>query len=657
MKLTKRLTALSLAALLGLSLVACGGNSGSNNTNNGGEPTVVENGTYTTLYAGEVTTLNYLITGNTNELSIAYNVVDCLVEYDSLGNVKPALAVEWSSNEDATVWTFTLREGVKWVDCNGNEVAAVTAHDWVSSAHYVCDAKNDSSTFYTYSGIIAGADAYYDYTAYLMDLERAVDGVDENGKPVKYLVNEDGEKEILEEVPAVTVDDIGVKAINDYTLEFTLESPRPYFVSMISFGPYMPVYGPFLAEKGENFGLATDASTLLYCGAYILSDFQPQVSRTLSRNAAYWDVDQVYIQTVKQIYNAEASSIATTMYLNGEVDNASISADLLSAYMKDSKTADLIHPSRANVSYSYFYLFNFDANFDDEYEPENWNIAVNNESFRLSITHALNRLAALSVYDSIDPTSLLNNTITPAGFSSASADFTSYGDLAGYTAGDSYNTELALQYKDKAVEELTKAGATFPVKILMRYNPGTTNWASECQVVEQQLENVLGSDFIDVIVVAGPESGFLGAVRRSGDYALMKCNWGADYADPETWTDPFSPTSSYSFIYRSENEDTQVLYNQYLSLVAAAKAITDDMDARYEAFAEAEAFLLNHGFAIPFSISARTYQFSNLNLFESQYASFGGANLRYKGMHLYTSSMSLEDYQAAYAQWLNDRSK
>lgn len=653
MKLTKRLTALALAALMALSLAACGDNGGT--TNDGGEATVVENGTYTTLYAGEVTTLNYLITGNTNELSISYNVVDCLVEYDSLGNVQPALALEWSSNEDATVWTFTLREGVKWVDCNGNEVAEVTAHDWVSSAHYVCDAAHDSNTFYTYSGIIAGADAYYDYTAYLMELEHAVDGTDDAGNPVK-LVEDDGEWVVLEEVPAATLDDIGVKALDDHTLQFTLESPRPYFVSMISFGPYMPVYGPFLEEQGDSFGLATDASTLLYCGAYILSDFQPQVSRTLTRNASYWDVEKVYIETVKMIYNAEASSIATTMYLSGEVDNASVPADLLSAYMDDSKTADLIHPSRADVSYSYFYLFNFDANFDDEYEPENWTIAVNNENFRLAVTHALNRLAALSVYDSIDPASLLNNTITPAGFSSASADFTSYGDLAAYTAGDSYNTELALQYKEKAVSELTAAGATFPVKVLMRYNPGTTNWASECQVVEQQLESVLGTDFIDVIVVAGPETGFLGAVRRTGDYALMKCNWGADYADPETWTDPFSATSSYSFIYESEDPTTQTLYNQYLSLVAAAKAITDDMDARYEAFAAAESFLLDHGFAIPFSISARTYQFSNLNLFESQYASFGGANLRYKGMHLYTSSMSLEDYQTAYAEWIAARS-
>lgn len=665
MKLFHRMIALSLTATLALGLSACGDNTADSEssapdenpgTSGSAEATVVENGTYRTLYSGEVTTLNYLVTGGNNELTICYNVVDCLVEYDSLGNVEPALATSWSSNEDATVWTFKIREGVKWVDSKGNEVADVTANDWVSSAHYVCDAAHDSSTFYTYSGIIAGADAYYDYTAYLLALETAVDGTDENGNPVKLITNNDGEQEILEEVPEATLEGIGVKALDDYTLEFTLESSRPYFVSMVSYGPFMPVYGPFLEEKGDQFGVATDPDTILYCGAFLLSEFNPQVQRVLTKNPTYWDAENVFLNSIQQTYNAEATTIGTSMYLNGEIDQADISADLLSAYMKDTATADLIHPTRANVSYSYWYLFNFDANFDAEYEPENWTIAVNNENFRLSIVHGLNRLTALAVHDSIDPTSLLNNTITPTSFCSASKDYTAYGELAYYSETDSFDAELALQYKEKAVEELTAAGATFPIKILMPYNPTTANWANECQVIEQQLEGVLGSDYIDIIVQAGPETGFLSAVRRTGNYALMKCNWGADYADPQTWTDAFNDTSAYSFIYKSENATTQALYNEYLDLLETAKAITSDMDERYEAFAKAEVFLLEHGFAIPFSISARTYQFCNLNIFEGQYASFGGATQRYKDQHLYSTSDGMDAYQTDYAQWIAARS-
>ena len=655
MKLTKRLMALLLTAAMVLSLAACGGASEAPKTTEAAAaPTeaaaVTENAVFRTLYSGEVTTLNYLITGSTNELAIAANVVDCLVEYDSYGNVEPALAESWEQNEDATVWTFKIRQGVNWVDKDGNVVAPVTANDWVSSAHYACDAVNDSATFYTMSGVIAGADAYYDWTAYQMALATATDGVDENGAPCKIYVNEDGEEEVLEEVPEAKIEDIGVKAIDDYTLEFTLEQSRPYFLSMVSFGPYMPVYGEFLASCGDKFG--TDNENLLYCGAFVLSTFQPQQKRIMTKNENYWDKDNVFLDAIEMTYNAEASSIAVSMYQSGDIDQADISSNLLSAMLSDEATKDLIHPTRSDTSYSYWYLFNFDPQFDAEYEPENWKIAVNNENFRQAVRAAFNRMPALACYDRADPTSMKTNTITPNGFASASKDYTYYGDLAAYTDGDNFDEAKAVEYKAAAMEELTAAGASFPIKMLVCYNPTTTNWAEECQVVEQNIEKVLGTDFVDIIVQAGPESGFLSAIRRSGKYAFMSCNWGADYADPETWTDPFTDDSNYNFIYKSEDATTKALYAEYQNLVAEAKAITNDMDARYEAFAKAEAFLLDHAFAIPFHISNRSYQMCNLNVFEGQYASFGLASQRYKDQHLYETSMSLEAYQAAYAQWL-----
>ncbi len=635
--MTKRMLALLLTLTMVLSLTI------------GATAEAAEPAIYRTLYAGEVTTLNYLITGQTNELTIAANVVDCLVEYDAYGKVEPALAESWVSNEDATVWTFNIRKDVNWVDKDGNVVAPVTANDWVASARYACDAANDSSTFYTMSGVIAGADEYYDYTAYQMALPTAVDGTDEAGNAVKFITNEDGEQEILEEVAEATAENIGVKAIDDYTLEFTLADSIPYFLSMVSFGPYMPVNGDFLAKVGDKFG--TDNENLLYCGAFILSTFEPQQQRVLTKNQNYWDKDNVFLDAIQQTYNAEASSIAVTMYQSGEIDQASISAALLSAMMADPATADLIHPTRSDTSYSYWYLFNFDPNFDAEYEPENWDKAVNNENFRKAVVAAFNRMPALATNDRVDPMSMKNNTITPNGFAAASKDYTYYGDLAKYTDGDNFNQEKALEYKEAAIAELTAAGATFPVKMLMCYNPSTTNWSEECQVVEQAIERVLGADFVDIIVQAGPDTGFLGAIRRSGKYAFMKCNWGADYADPQTWTDPFADDSSYSFIYKSKDEGTLALYAEYQELVKAAKAITNDMEARYEAFAKAEAFLLDHAFAAPIHISSRSYQMCNLNVFEGQYASFGMASLRYKDQHLYETSMSAEEYQAAYAEW------
>ena len=656
----KKLIALLLALTLSLSLVACGPKDADKDpantdkqpgTTQGTEytPEVSEDTVFNTLYSSEVTTLNYLITTQENEMSIAANVVDCLVEYDSYGNILPALALEWTPNDDATVWTFKLREGVKWVDKDGNEKGEVTAYDFVNSAQYVCDANNSAAGVKQYTGIVHGAAEYNDWTAYQIALPTAKDGTDENGNPCKIIVNSDGEEEVLEVAPEAKAEDIGVKAVDKYTLEYTLTKSCPYFVSMVSTGPFMPSSADLMAEAGDKFG--TSNEYLWYCGGYILSTYAPQNMRVMTKNATYWDAKAVHIETIEQKYNAEASSVSTTMYLDGSVDEADISSDLLSAMMADPQYAEDIHPSRNDTSYSYWYLFNFDANFDAQYEPENWTKAVNNENFRQSIVHALNRIPALYVYDSEDPTGNKSNTITPAGFAAASKDFTAYGELAKYTDEYWYDTESALKYKDAAMSELKAAGATFPVKVLMMYNPTSANWANECQVVESNLEEVLGKDYIDVIVQAGPDTGFLGAVRRTGNYGLMKCNWGADYADPETWTDPFVTDSTYSFIYKSEDPTTKALFEEYEKLVNEAKAITTDMDARYEAFAKAENLLLEHAFALPIHTSSRSYSMSKLNVFEGQYAPFGVAYLRYKGQHLYDDSMSVAEFQAAYAEW------
>ena len=257
MKMARKALALILAMALVFALAACGGNAqpaeDSAAQTEAAVP-VAENAVYRGLYASEVTTLNYLITTQENEMKIAANVVDCLVEYDNLSNIEPALALEWSSNEDATVWTFQLRQGVKWVDKDGNEKGEVTAHDFVNSAHYVCDANNAAAGASQYTSIVAGAEEYNEWTAYQLALPTAVDGVDENGNAVKLVKNDDGEEEVLEEAPEATLDAIGVKALDDYTLEYTLTKSCPYFVSMVSTGPFMPSNAAFMAECGDKFG-------------------------------------------------------------------------------------------------------------------------------------------------------------------------------------------------------------------------------------------------------------------------------------------------------------------------------------------------------------------------------------------------------------------
>ena len=639
-----RLLACILAGTMSLTLAACG--SGSSAGTSGSSASGSSDGekvTYNTLYSGEVQTLNYLTTSTTNDYAVSANIIDCLVDYDSYGNITPGLAESWESNDDMTQWTFHIRKGVKWVDNTGAEKADVTANDWVTAAKYVNDAAHECDNQYMYStgAIVKGAQEYYDYTAYMIASDNGTKTTDDDGNEI-------------EAVPEASADDIGVTATDDYTLVYTLTQPCPFFLSIVSYTSYMPVCQACLDEYGDSFAL--DNESMWYNGAYILSTYEPQEKHVLTKNPTYWDKDNVHIDEVVSTYNADASSVEATMYKNGEIDSAQISSDLLDSWLSDDATKDQVHGSRPDNSFSYFYCFNFDPQFDEQYEPENWKIAVNNENFRKAMMASLDRVKALTVYEPYNPESLVNNTVTPADFASAAGkDYTEYDALKDITAGDSFDEEAAKKYRDAAKEELTAEGCTFPIKVLMKYNPSATNWDKECQVVEQQMESVLGTDFIDIIVEAGPETGFLSSVRRSGDYAFLKCNWGADYADPQTWTEPFTADNNYNFWDKSESEETQAVFREWSDKVAEAEAIYDDDEARYTAFAEAEQILIDHAIIVPFSISLGDgYVVSKLNPFEGEFAPYGVANQRYKFQTKSDKSMSMDEFNAALEQWKKD---
>ncbi len=594
-------------------------------------PVVAEDAAYRTLYSGEITTLNYLTTATTNEFVLAANVIDTLVEYDKYGQVQPSLAESWEYDSESLTYTFHLRKDATWVKADGTVYANVTAQDFVSAAKYILDAANASSTANIFYSVIAGAEAYYLGTS----------------------TPEEGQ----EPYPVMNWETVGVKALDDYTLQYTLIEPVPYFLSMLTYVCFMPVNGEFLAEKGADFGVATSNENILYCGAYVLSSFEPQQKRVYSKNQSNWDADNVFITTIEETYNKEATTISPELYKRGEIDSASIDSTIAAEWLSDPETADLIRPVRQSGFYTYFYAFNFDPQFDAAYEPENWKIAVNNENFRKSIYAGLDRVKAMLIIEPDNPESIMFNTVTPPEFVSINGvDYTEMGALAAITelGVDTFDEEAALAYKEAAVAELTAAGATLPVKVLLPYNPSTTGWAEECVVVEQQLEALLGSDYIDVIVEAGPSSGFLKEVRRSGKYALMKCNWGPDYADPSTYTDPFYD-GTYNWPEKATEYNDENGYSIYYGLVDAARAITDDLTARYEALATAEAFLIEKAMIIPFGYGSGGYTASRLNPFESQFAPFGISNERWKGQTLLDAPMSTDQYFDAYDAWLDAR--
>lgn len=642
----KRLAAALLAGVMAVSLAACG--SSNDTTPAAGEAgsdaeAAGEKQVYRTLYTGEVQTLNYLTTSTSNDYAISANIIDCLVDYDQYGNILPGLAESWESNEDMTEWTFHIRKGTKWVNNKGEEMTDVTANDWVTAARYVNDAAHESDNQYMYDtgAHVHNAQGYYDYTAYLLASDNGAKTTDEDGNT-------------LEPVAEVKPEDIGVTALDDYTLVYTLDQPCPFFTSIVSYTSYMPVAKACLDEYGDGFAL--DNESLWYNGAYILSTYEPQEEHVLSKNPAYWDKDNVHIDEINATYNADASSVEASMFKDGEIDYASISSDLLDSWLKDDAVKDQVHGSRPDNSFSYFFCFNFEPEFDEEYEPDNWKLAVNNENFRKALMAAMDRVKALTVKEPYAPQTLLNNTVTPPNFASAAGkDYTQFEPLADITAGDSFDEAAANDYAAKAREELSAEGVTFPIKTLLPYNPSSTNWDKECQVLEQQMEGVLGADFIDIIVQAGPEEGFLSAVRRSGDYAFLKCNWGADFADPETWTEPFMEGNSYNFWDQSEDEETQAIYKDWAAKVDEAGAIYDDDEARYQTYAEAEKMLIDHAIIIPYSIDTNGYVVSNTNPFEGEFAPYGVVVKRYKYMTLHDKSMSMDEFTAALSEWESAR--
>jgi oligopeptide transport system substrate-binding protein len=459
--------------------------------------------------------------------------------------------------------------------------------------------------------------------------------------------------------------EVGVKALDDYTLQYTLVRPVPYFLSMLTYVCYLPAYGPKLDELGADFGTSNDK--MYYCGAFILSEFEPQVKHTYVKNVNNWDAANVFIDRIERTYNAESATLSPTMVLRDEVDYALLSNDIIDDWKANNP--QYITRGRTKADYSYFYCFNFDPKYDAEYGPDNWLKAVNNANFRHSIMSAFDRQYSMVAMAPDDTASITQSTITPKTFAFADGvDFTSSAAFD-ITKDDFFNADKAMEYKAKAVEELTAAGVTFPVKMVLTYRSDDKDWENEYVLLKQQLEGVLGTDYIECVLYAGPTDSFLSATRRAGVYSFMRCNWGADYQDPETWTDPFAITkddagaikgNSYNkmdLMLNSDFTDTKTVLEAYYAAVDDAKKEVTDMKARYDKFAAAEAMLIDNAIVVPFFIYPAEYQATKLNIYEGEFAAFGISSLRYKGQKLYDHFITPDEDAANRQAWLDVVSK
>ena len=653
--------ALSTAAA-GL-LSSCGGSSASNGGSTGAAGS---SSIYTVLYSRQPATLNYLICSADPDLYHGTHCVDTLVEYDSRGKIREGLATSWEWDADTLTWTFHLRDE-NWVDYTGAVLGPVTAQDFVDALAYLLDPDYASGTASLVTPYVAGAEDYYNYCVWRNNANNGT--VAEDG--TTYTIDAAGTVTVTAAdgstttCPAVDFSSVGVAAVDEHTLTYTLNYDFPGFLSLLNYAPFEPAYGPMLAELGDQF--CTSAETACSCGAFYLAEYTPLESWVMKKNPENYDKDNVYIDTVRYIYNQEALISGPEMVRRGEIDQATISSDILDSWLADDTTKDMVSMERPETGKSYFYFFNFlpyahqfpnwnTTGVDAQYQPDNWAKAVNSTNFRKAFLYAINPAVTLAVTAPEGYENYKLHTITPPSFcaDSKGVDYTECGALANVT--DHFNEATAKQYRDAAVQELTAAGATFPIKVQYPYNPAVVDWDKQCQVFKQQIEGVLndGFDFVDIIITQGPSDNFLNAVRRAGAYEFMSYYWGADYSDPETEVYPFYQEAGdrgtcYAFL-RTGVEDgiitgeTADYVMTYMDMVEKAKAITADLDARYAAFADAEAYLIENALVIPLSLPVPPYIATRLNLWEGQYAPTGFSSNRLKGIHILDHYVSMDEY-------------
>ena len=650
--------ALSTAAA-GL-LSSCGGSAA------GGTAATGDSATYTVLYARQPATLNYLICSADPDLYHGTHCVDTLVEYDSRGKIREGLATSWEWDADTLTWTFHLRDE-NWVDYTGAVLGPVTAQDFVDALAYLLNPDYASGTASLVTPYVAGAEDYYNYCVWRNNANNGT--VAEDG--TTYTIDAAGTVTVTAAdgstttCPAVDFSSVGVAAVDEHTLTYTLNYDFPGFLSLLNYAPFEPAYGPMLAELGDQF--CTSAETACNCGAFYLAEYTPLESWVMKKNPENYDKDNVYIDTIRYIYNQEALISGPEMVRRGEIDQATISSDILDSWLADDTTKDMVSMERPETGKSYFYFFNFlpyahsfsnwnTTGVDAQYQPDNWAKAVNSTNFRKAFLYAINPAVTLAVTAPEGYENYKLHTITPPSFcaDSKGVDYTECGALAKVT--DHFNEATAKQYRDAAVQELTAAGATFPIKVQYPYNPAVVDWDKQCQVFKRQVEGVLndGFDFVEIIITQGPSDNFLNAVRRAGAYEFMSYYWGADYSDPETEVYPFYQEAGdrgtcYAFL-RTGVEDgiitgeTADYVMTYMDMVEKAKAITADLDARYAAFAEAEAYLIENALVIPLSLPVPPYIATRLNLWEGQYAPTGFSSNRLKGIHILDHYVSMDEY-------------
>ena len=581
------------------------------------------------LITRELETFNILYSQRAEDGENLTNLVDGLLEVDTDGKLVPGIAEEWGTEDGGLTWTFKIRQGVKWVDVNGNEKAECTAKDFAAGLEWVMNFhKNNSSNTSMPLEMIKGAKEYYEYTKTLSEEEAFALNAEEGSK--------------FREM-------VGLETPDDYTVVYHCITQKPYFDTLATYNSLYPISSAMVEELGGPAGVKSmNNENMWYNGAYTMTSYIHNNEKIFTKNPLYWDTECKRFDTVT-IKMVESNDISFQLYQNGEIDYVDLSEAHINTIAKDlsNKYYDYMVPAVPS-KYSYQFHFNYNKKKEDGTPDKNWNTAIANEAFRKSWYYGLNLSDYWKRTNAIDPMVCENNFYTMKGLV-YTTDGTEYTELVkkelglGETNGNTparVDPAKAEEYKKQAIEELTALGVTFPVEVDYYISASNQVALDSANVMAQAFSDGLGDDYVKFNIKTYVSSN-RNEVVQPHLHSFVTNGWGADYGDPQNYlgqevygNDNAYYSANYSYINEltEETPENKVLldtYKEYTKMVEDADAITDDLDARYAAYAKAEAYLLDHVLVLPCNYSIG-WCLSKIDNDTKMYAMYGAQNEKIK---------------------------
>ena len=596
----------------------------------------------------ELESWNMLYTQKAEDANVVTNLWDGLLSFDRYGKVVPAIASSWEHNEDATVWTFHLRDDVDWVDCNGEVKAHLTSKDFLVGFEWVMNAiKNEANNTSMPNDTIVGAYEYYALTK-------------EAGDAAADMTYED-----------MLAAGVGIEAPDDYTLVFTCPSACPYFDTVAAYNSFYPVAPALIEELGVDGFRSCDNTTMWYNGPYVVEEYIQGNTKSYIPNPNYYDAANVSRFERFTVTMISDGSISLQLYQNRELDEVDLGESNITTIQSDPSNEynQQLCEKRAK-KFSYCFIFNYDKKNTDGTPDENWNKAIANKAFRQCFSKGMVLNKFFARYNPINPLKCENDFFTMKGlcYTSDGTDYTNLVAKEMGLDGEAYdgktmkrlraNNGDITELKKQAMEELSAIGVTFPVRCSYYILAGSTSALDSATVLKQCFTDSFGDDFI-VLDINTFVSSTMKEVVAPKLQSFVHMGWGADFGDPINFLTQIIVHDDNAYYScnmtniagivnngpASYQKDLVAAYEKFTDLVNEGRAIVDDTDARYAAFAKAEAYFLDENLIFP-TVYDITWCLTHVNEYSKINAMYGPCN--YKAVNWETSeeAYTTEQYDA-----------